>query len=405
MIAGRLQEKNGKWYMVLSYPDPVTGKRKQPWFATGLDVKGNKKKAEEMLSKLRRDYVIPNAGDAGTVPPGDQIDFADFMLQWLEFTKHTVSQTTYASYQNSVTKKIVPYFRKHPVTLKALEPRHIQNFYLHELKTVKANTVKHEHANIHKALEHAIKMDLIPYNVSDRVELPKVDKYVPEYFRESEILTFLEKTKDHKLSLLFQIAIFYGMRKEEIVGLTWDEIDFENDCFTIGNTVKQVTIDGKRQLVMEKKTKNQSSYRTMPLLPAFKEKLLLLKKKQQENKRICGNCYDYTYDGYVFVDPMGALYEPDYVYRAFKRVLKQNDLRDIRFHDLRHSCASLMVTKGDGINNVQKWLGHSDISTTANIYAHLDFQSKVESAEKMGHLLPIPTEFQTTDWEESQSKT
>ena len=249
-----------------------------------------------------------------------------------------------------------------------------------------------------KALEYAVKMDLIPYNVSDRVELPKVEKYVPEYFKESEILDFLEKTKDHKLALLFQIAIFYGMRKEEIVGLTWDEIDFDNNCFTIGNTVKKVTIDGKRELIIERKTKNRSSYRTMPLNPVIKEKLLILKKKQEENKKICGDCYDYTYNGYVFVDPMGVLYDPDYVYSAFKKVLEQYGFKNIRFHDLRHSCASLMVTKGDGINNVQKWLGHSDIGTTANIYAHLDYQSKVESAEKMSGILPIPENIQRTDW-------
>lgn len=396
MTAGRLQEKNGKWYMILSYTDPQTGKRKQPWFATGLPVKGNKKKAEEMLSELRRTFVIPKSSE--DKPLDTSMDFASFMMEWLSFAEHTIARTTYASYQNMVVKKIVPYFREHPVTIKSLEPKHIQQFYMHELKTVKANTVKHEHANIHKALEYAVKMDLIPYNVSDRVELPKVEKYVPEYFKESEILDFLEKTKDHKLALLFQIAIFYGMRKEEIVGLTWDEIDFDNNCFTIGNTVKKVTIDGKRELIIERKTKNRSSYRTMPLNPVIKEKLLILKKKQEENKKICGDCYDYTYNGYVFVDPMGVLYDPDYVYSAFKKVLEQYGFKNIRFHDLRHSCASLMVTKGDGINNVQKWLGHSDIGTTANIYAHLDYQSKVESAEKMSGILPIPENIQRTDW-------
>lgn len=396
MTAGRLQEKNGKWYMILSYTDPQTGKRKQPWFATGLPVKGNKKKAEEMLSELRRTFVIPKSSE--DKPLDTSMDFASFMMEWLSFAEHTIARTTYASYQNMVVKKIVPYFREHPVTLKSLEPKHIQQFYMHELKTVKANTVKREHANIHKALEYAVKMDLIPYNVSDRVELPKVEKYVPEYFKESEILDFLEKTKDHKLALLFQIAIFYGMRKEEIVGLTWDEIDFDNNCFTIGNTVKKVTIDGKRELIIERKTKNRSSYSTMPLNPVIKEKLLILRKKQEENKKICGDCYDYTYDGYVFVDPMGALYEPDYVYNVFKKVLNKYGFKNIRFHDLRHSCASLMVTKGDGINNVQKWLGHSDIGTTANIYALLDYQSKVESAEKMSGILPIPADIQKSDW-------
>nr|MCR5042497.1 site-specific integrase [Clostridia bacterium] len=186
--------------------------------------------------------------------------------------------------------------------------------------------------------------------------------------------------------------------REEIVGLTWDEIDFENNCFTIRNTVKQVNIDGKHELVIEKKTKNQSSCRTMPLNHAIKEKLLLLKKKQEENRKICGDCYNHEFDGFVFVDPMGDLYKPNYVYSAFKIVLKEHGFKDIRFHDLRHSCASLMVTKGEGINNVQKWVGHSDIGTTANIYAHLDFQSKVESAEKMSGILTIPDGGTESDW-------
>ena len=280
------------------------------------------------VHNMRHSFSVPEDGAQAT--DGD-MDFADFMLEWLGFIRHSIAKSTLASYQNMVLKKIVPYFRAHPVTLQALEPKDIQQFYMHELKTVKANTVKHEHANIHKALEYAVKMELVPYNVSDRVELPKVEKYVPTYLHETELLDFLEKTKDHKLSLLFQIAIFYGMRKEEIVGLTWDEIDFDNNCFTIGNTVKKVTIDGKRELIIERKTKNRSSYRTMPLNPVIKEKLLILKKKQEENKKICGDCYDYTYNGYVFVDPMGVLYDPDYVYSAFKKVLEQYGFKKYPF--------------------------------------------------------------------------
>ena len=114
MTAGRLQEKNWKWYMVLSYTDPNTGKRIQPWFATGLPVKGNKKKAEEMLSELRSTFVIPKSSEEKTFD--GSIDFASFMLEWLSFAEHTIARTTYASYQNMVEKKIVPYFREHPVT-------------------------------------------------------------------------------------------------------------------------------------------------------------------------------------------------------------------------------------------------------------------------------------------------
>lgn len=258
---------------------------------------------------------------------------------------------------------------------------------------------RYEHANIHKALEYAVKLDLIPYNVSDRVTLPKVEKYTPNYMKHDEMVEFLEATKDHKLSLLFQMALFYGMRKSEIIGLKWDAIDFENDCFTVRHTVTDTQIDGKSTLVCEDKTKTSSSYRTLPLIPDIKEKLLFTLEKQKENKVICGNCYVYDYDGYVFVDPMGMLYRPSFVYESFKRVIKENGFKDIRFHDTRHSCASLMVAEGEQMKNIQEWLGHSDIGTTANIYSHLDYKSKVSSAERMAKNLALPDNEKKGDWE------
>ena len=109
----------------------------------------------------------------------------------------------------------------------------------------------------------------------------------------------------------------------------------------------------------------------------FREKLLELKEQQKENKRVCGNCYNYDYDGYIFVDAMGTIFNPNAVTENFSKILKRNGLRHIRFHDLRHSCASLLLANDVPMKQIQEWLGHSDISTTANIYAHI-----VEEADK-----------------------
>ena len=130
-------------------------------------------------------------------------------------------------------------------------------------------------------------------------------------------------------------------------------------------------------------TKTKSSMPTLPLVPQFREKLLAVKEQQEENKRLCGRSYCKDYLGYVCVDEMGDLIKPGYVTTAFPILLEQNGLRKIRFHDLRHSCASLLLDNGVSMKQIQEWLGHSDFSTTANIYAHLDYNSKISSAEAL----------------------
>ena len=289
-----------------------------------------------------------------------------------------------------VKGKIVPYFRKTGVKLGELQARHIQSFYLYELKTVSASTVIHEHANIHKALKYAVKMDLIPYNPADKVERPKKQKYIADYYRLEELEQLFEATKDHPYSLLIQITAFYGLRRSEALGLRWDAIDFERNTITIRHIVTNAKIDGKYEIIREDRAKTKSSLRSLPLVGNIREKLLALKEQQKENKRICGNCYNREYDGYVFVDAMGNIFNPRNLSSNFSKLLEMNGLRHIRFHDLRHSCASLLLANDVPMKQIQEWLGHSDISTTANIYSHLDYKSKLTSANVMDNILSLP---------------
>ncbi|MEG2060097.1 MAG: site-specific integrase, partial [Lachnospiraceae bacterium] len=120
--------------------------------------------------------------------------------------------------------------------------------------------------------------------------------------------------------------------------------------------------------------------RTLPLVPAFKTRLLEHQQRIEENKRLCGRSYSKQYLDYICVDSMGNLIKPGYVTSAFPVLLKKHGLRKIRYHDLRHSCASLLLANGVPMKQIQEWLGHSDFSTTANVYAHLDYNSKISSA-------------------------
>lgn len=393
MIAGHLQIKNDYYYMVLSYLD-ANGKRKQPWFPTGLPIKNNKKRAEKMLLELRQTYVPPAEHKSNGELSADML-FADYMELWLEVVRNSIEITTFSSYTQMVKGKIVPYFRKTGVKLGELQARHIQSFYLYELKTVCPNTVIHEHANIHKALKYAVKMDLIPFNPADKVDRPKKQRYIADYYRQEELERLLEASKDHPYSLLIQMTAFYGLRRSEALGLKWDAIDFERDTITIKHIVTNAKIDGKCEIVCADRAKTKSSLRSLPLVSNIREKLLALREQQKENRRVCGNCYSKKYDGYVFVDAMGNILNPRSVTANFSKLLEQNGLRHIRFHDLRHSCASLLLANDVPLKQIQEWLGHSDIGTTANIYSHLDYKSKITSANVMDNILTLPDTGQT----------
>lgn len=388
MVAGHLQIKNGYYYIVLSYKD-AEGKRKQPWYPTGLPVRGNKKRAETMLLEMRQNFKIPIASGKDGDLSADML-FSDYMKAWLSIIRTSIATTTYSSYSYTVMSKIVPYFQEKGIKLGEIQAKHIQSYYLHELKSISASSVIRVHANIHKALKYAVKMDLIPFNPAEKVERPKKNRYIADYYRKEEIEELLEVTKDHHLSLLIQMTVFYGLRRSEVIGLKWDAIDFNGNKITIKHVVSCVSVDGQRIMVQEDRAKTKSSLRSLPLVKGLREKLLERKAQQEENKRVCGSCYNKEYDGYIFVDAMGNIFNPDHVSDQFRNLLRQKGLRQIRFHDLRHSCASLLLANNVPMKQIQEWLGHSDMGTTANIYSHLDYNSKIDSANIMDGVLSLP---------------
>lgn len=384
MVAGHLQEKNGMFYVVLNYRDE-NGKRKTPWISTNLPVKGNKKRAETFMMDVRRNFVPPNVQrieEREAMQKGD-ILFTDFLLKWLRVAKSTVKLTTYASYEMMATRIIIPYFETLNIKLKELTTEDIQEFYSAQLERVSANTVIHYHAVIHRALKYAVKIKTIQSNPAVNVERPRKEKFIGSFYDKKEINTLFDIIQGHPLEVAIKLAAFYGLRREEIIGLKWTAIDFENNTLTIQHTVTECNLDGKHIEVASDTAKTDSSLRTMPLVTNFRAMLLAKKEKQEHYRKLCGRSYCKEYLDYIFVNEMGERWKPRYLSDGFKRILEQNGLRRIRFHDLRHTCASLLLANNVPMKKIQEWLGHSDFSTTANIYAHLDYQSKISSAEAM----------------------
>ena len=394
MVSGHLITQNGLYYIRISYYD-ADKKRHYRTIGTGLkDNKHNKRKAEEMLQKKRLEFFVPQSinGLRSDMP------FVDYLYAWLQVVKIRVKPTTYNSYVCIVERKLEPYFRPRNYTLEGLKPSHVQAFYAHELETISPNTVIHEHAVIYEALKYAYKIGLVSVNIATKVDRPKKQNFEPQFLVADELEAMFKVLKGTPFELPVLVASFYGLRRGEVLGLKWDAIDFDACTITIKRTVVSTIVDGKRKIVKQDSTKTKASYRTLPLVGRFRQYFLEVKHSQEENKRISGSCYNYEYDGYIFVDPIGNLIKPNYLSGQFPRFLERHGLRKIRFHDLRHSCASLLLANGVPLKSIQEWLGHSDFSTTANIYSHLDYSAKVASSIALENGLSLPNRNFSTNW-------
>lgn len=371
-----LTEKKGKYYILIDYKD-ATDKRHLKWIATGLDVKGNKRKAEEImkekLQEFQREYSY-------RTNPESDILFADFIKDWLERSKGNLQETSYNSYQLQV-KAISKYFRERGIKLLDLKPIDISNYYKWMEKQGKSVQVReHFHVNLRKCLQTAVKADLIPTNPADKVERPRSPKHVAKFYDTKLLKELFEKLKGDRFEYIYRITALYGFRRSEVMGLKWKNIDFNKNMIVISHSMVQTRINGKSAIIEKDRMKNQSSLRSLPLLPVVKDILLQEKAKQEENKKNFGSMYSKKYEELVCVDELGVRLKPDTVSGHFKRFLHNNKLPIINFHELRHSCASLLLSMGISMKEIQAWLGHSTYETTANIYSHLDPTAKFNTA-------------------------
>lgn len=250
------------------------------------------------------------------------------------------------------------------------------------------HTVIHYHANLMSALKYATEMELISVNPMGKVKRPKLIQNTANFYTLEEAEHLISAVHGDPIEFPVIMAAYYGLRRSEIVGLRWKAIDFESDRITIDHTVIQVKVDGELKIIAKDRAKNKASCRSLPLMPQIKEMLLQMKNEQEENRRLCGNCYHDS--EYVYVNKLGTPYTPNYITDHFRNFLKKNEFRKLTFHGLRHSCASMLLKQSVGMKDIQAWLGHSTYNTTANFYAHLDTASKTLVGEAMESMLTVP---------------
>ena len=383
MVTGSIYERKGIYYAIVSYY--VDGRRKQKSVSTGLPVKGNKRRALEFLENLKRTYETKESMEN---MDGSRLLMTDYMDEWLKIVKPLVERATYKSYDNMVSVRIRPHFEKLNLLLTEVEPKHIKMLYDEILEQgYTTNTVIHYHAVLHQALAYAVKNDYILSNPADRVKRPKKNKHISSFYTKEEILTLLDIAKDDPIYIPIVLSSYYGFRRSETLGMRWSAIDFENKTITVNHKVTELTENGKTIVYAEDKLKTKSSYRTLPLIPVVEEKLLEHKAKLERNQKLFGNSYCKEYMDYVCVDEMGKLFRPNFVSDHFGWLLKKYGLKKLTFKELRHSCASMLVAEGIPMKSIQEWLGHSNFSTTADIYSHIDYHAKQQSAAAIGNAL------------------
>ncbi|MBR1535043.1 MAG: site-specific integrase [Ruminococcus sp.] len=374
---GHLAVKSGKYYAVLNMYDEF-GNRKQKWICTDLVQKGNKRKAEKILQQLCLDF------DNKNVSYYTNMQFADYLVQWLDKIKNEVRPNTFRSYKGNMERHIIPYFKKLKVELQELKPYHLSDFYRSKVGVVANTTIKHFHQNISKALADATERGLISVNPATAAKTPKSTEKTTAVFLNHSQLQQLHKLVQEEKAVIYLpvfLASVYGLRRSEVLGLRWKNIDFEKGviriCETLQQSIKSIT--GESNYVSS--TKTESSNRSLPITEQVRTVLLNQKQKQQANKELLGSAY--IDNDYVCTFDNGQEISPNYLTRTFHEVIVKSNLPQIRFHDLRHSVASNLLSMGFSVVQVAEWLGHSSSTTTLSFYAHSDTTSKLAIANSI----------------------
>lgn len=387
-FAASVQSKKERLYAVIQVKKD--GTTKPVWRALGLPVGANKTKVNKAFREVVAQYEQEfwEEQERGGRPPAD-IPVYDYLVSYLKRVEPELQKNTIVSYRSMTNGKIRRYFQRRPqLTVGNLKPQDIQDFYQSLFADgVVANTVIHYHALLRRAFQQAFKEERIDANPFDRVGRPKKNKFHGENYTQEELLTLLHLARGDVIYPAILLAGAMGLRRSEALGVRWSRIDWEKRTVLLDTKIVEYRENGKKKVEPVEEMKNKSSRRTLPLPDPVVEMLQVQKEHREVYRKMFQGSYNAQYLDYVCVNQLGELLRPSYVTDHFRELLEKYGLRHIRFHDLRHTFASLLINQDVPLINVSNFLGHSDLSTTANIYAHLDKASKQASAAVISDIL------------------
>ena len=343
------------------------------------------------LAKKRRAELI-NQLDNGTFIKPSKLTVAEYLRKWLaDYAKPSLSPKAFERYENIVLAYLTPTFGN--IILTQFKPEHIQRYYTSMLsRGLSASTVKFHHAVIHKALRTAMKWQLLKHNPADGVDVPRRRYVEMQTWDDFEVRQFLKAAKRSPYYALFHTALFTGMRRSELLGLQWRDIDIQQ--IHISRSLHRLK-DGSYVFTQPKSAKSK---RSIALSPSSILTLAEHKERQEGIRAMIG--IPLSQDDLVFSTPEGKPLRPDTVTRAWKMLAVKAGVKPIRLHDARHTHASLMLKQGVHPKIVQERLGHATIGMTLDIYSHVAPGLQEAAAQSFDRLLnpepenePVPNHY------------
>jgi len=354
-------------------------------FTTGFDPASGKQIQKSIYGKTQKAVreklaQITTELDAGTYMEPTKDTVGEWLDAWLEtYVKYSVKPYTLDAYQRNCDNYIKPALGA--VRLSALTTLQIQRFYNSLLveRKLSPKTVRNIHGVFHKALEQAMKLGMIRNNPTALCDLPKVRRKEIHPMEQQEIEAFLKAIEGCKYELLYRVTLFTGMRQGEVLGMTWDCVDFDHDALYVNKQLQKTQKVGGQYVLAP--TKSGRS-RMITVAPSVMTLLKKQKSQQAQMRLLAGAEWKNPWD-LVFTNEFGGNLSHFTVYKTFKEIVRSVGLEQGRFHDLRHSYAVVSLESGDDIKTVQTNLGHATASFTLDVYGHVSQKMRQQSAERM----------------------
>lgn len=371
-MRGSIIKRGSKYSIVVDVGRDINNKRKQQWFSGYT----KKKDAEKALPKILRELEL------GSFVSPNKVKFNDSIKEWIKVhtKKKELAATTLDGYNNIINNHLIPFFKD--VEVQKIQPMHMQQYFNKKIETLAAKTLTQHYRVVKQYFDYAVKLQIISKNPCLNIDKPKAKKKKAEILNPDEAKNLLELIEgDYYYEAAVPLALVLGLRRGEVLGLTWDDVNFKENTIHIEQT--QQKVNGKR---IFKGPKNESSERVivapsqlMAVLKKHKLKqaMLQLRTKGQwknENNLVCTR-----YNGLPV--------SPTVMSTSFKNFMIKHNLPAIRFHDLRHTNASLMYLAKISFKEAANRLGHSNTKITADLYTHLYKNMDYEAAKKLGDVI------------------
>lgn len=376
-MRGHIRRRGNKWAAVFDAPPDESRKRKRRWLSGFTTRKAAEAALSEALARLQT--------GAYTGPTKETI--AMFMRRWLQSAKASVRPSTWATYETLVEKQILPVLGSTP--LLKLTPAQLNSFYGGLLESgrrdgkggLSRRTVGHIHGVIRLALGQGVRWQDLARNVADQANPPRKAKRAMRVWSSEEVGVFLDSVREDRLYAVYVLALTSGLRRGELLGLAWRDLDLTAARLQVRQTM--ITVNFKAQ---RSEPKTDAGRRSVELDPGTVAVLKVLRSRQLEERFALGLGRPCP-DDFVFAAPTGEALHPGLFSDAFDRRVKAAGLPRIRFHDLRHTMATLALAAGVHPKIVQERLGHSSIAITLDLYSHSVPGMQADAASKISALV------------------